>query len=188
MYHKQLSNLYIDFRWTWNPTGISITLRFWMYWSALFTKMFSVHYLAGSLNLPSPLSGSLRRCPPNLVTALIGRFMGPPWGPSGADRTQMGPMLAPWTLLSGRDYSGFRGVSSSPFTSLYGWGPFPIKNWPWQKCYWSQTIRPVLMALTMLSKWTIDINTNHATYWYCMFYVIIRCILQMTLQMTRAFF
>ena len=23
------------------------------------------------------------------------------WGPSGADRTQVGPMLAPWTLLSG---------------------------------------------------------------------------------------
>ena len=29
------------------------------------------------------------------------RFMGPTWGPSGADRTQVGPMLAPWTLLSG---------------------------------------------------------------------------------------
>ena len=27
--------------------------------------------------------------------------MGPKWGPSGADRTQLGPMLAPWTLLSG---------------------------------------------------------------------------------------
>ena len=33
--------------------------------------------------------------------ALIARFMGPTWGPSGADRTQVGPMLAPWTLLSG---------------------------------------------------------------------------------------
>ena len=27
--------------------------------------------------------------------------MGPTWGPSGADRTQVGPILAPWTLLSG---------------------------------------------------------------------------------------
>ena len=26
---------------------------------------------------------------------------GPTWGPSGADRTQVDPMLAPWTLLSG---------------------------------------------------------------------------------------
>ena len=32
---------------------------------------------------------------------LIARFMGPTWGPSGADRTQVGPMLAPWPLLSG---------------------------------------------------------------------------------------
>ena len=35
------------------------------------------------------------------IWTLIARFMGPTWGPSGADRTQMGPMLAPWTLLSG---------------------------------------------------------------------------------------
>ena len=34
-------------------------------------------------------------------TTLIAKFMGPTWGPSGADRTQVGPMLAPWTLLSG---------------------------------------------------------------------------------------
>ena len=29
----------------------------------------------------------------NIVTSLIASFMGPTWGPSGADRTQMGPML-----------------------------------------------------------------------------------------------
>ena len=33
-------------------------------------------------------------------TPLIARFMGPTWGPSGADRTQVGPILGPWTLLS----------------------------------------------------------------------------------------
>ena len=31
----------------------------------------------------------------------IARFMGPAWGLPGADRTQVGPMFAPWTLLSG---------------------------------------------------------------------------------------
>ena len=35
------------------------------------------------------------------LVSLIARFMGPTWGPPGADRTQVGPMLAPWTLLSG---------------------------------------------------------------------------------------
>ena len=34
-------------------------------------------------------------------SALLARFIGLTWGPSGADRTQVGPMLAPWTLLSG---------------------------------------------------------------------------------------
>ena len=36
-----------------------------------------------------------------VMTTLITRFIGPTWSPSGADRTQVGPMLAPWTLLSG---------------------------------------------------------------------------------------
>ena len=31
----------------------------------------------------------------------IANFMGPTWGPSGSCRPEMGPMLAPWTLLSG---------------------------------------------------------------------------------------
>ena len=31
----------------------------------------------------------------------IARYMWPTWGQYGADRTQVGPMLAPWTLLSG---------------------------------------------------------------------------------------
>ena len=30
----------------------------------------------------------------------IGKFMRPTWGPPGSYRPQMGPMLAPWTLLS----------------------------------------------------------------------------------------
>ena len=33
--------------------------------------------------------------------SLITRFMGPTWGPSGTDRAQVGPILAPWNLLSG---------------------------------------------------------------------------------------
>ena len=37
----------------------------------------------------------------NCGPTLIARFMGLTWGPSGADRAQVGPMLAPWTLLFG---------------------------------------------------------------------------------------
>ena len=39
------------------------------------------------------------------VSTLIARFMWPPCGPSGADRTQLGAMLAPGTLLSGEIYA-----------------------------------------------------------------------------------
>ena len=37
-----------------------------------------------------------------LTNTPIARFMGPTWGPPGADRTQVGPMWATWTLLSGQ--------------------------------------------------------------------------------------
>ena len=39
-------------------------------------------------------------CSDHLVSH-IARFMGPTWGPAGAHRTQVGPMLAPLTFLTG---------------------------------------------------------------------------------------
>ena len=53
------------------------------------------------------ISHSLRPClfihrkQAKMMLSLIARFMGPIWGPSGADRTQVGPVVAPWILLSG---------------------------------------------------------------------------------------
>ena len=38
---------------------------------------------------------------PGCRTTQIAKFMGPAWGPPGSCRPQMGPMLAPRTLLSG---------------------------------------------------------------------------------------
>ena len=37
----------------------------------------------------------------NIRSAQIAKFMGPTWGAPGSCRPQMGPMLVPWTLLSG---------------------------------------------------------------------------------------
>ena len=36
-----------------------------------------------------------------LIASQTAKFMGPTWVPPGSCRPQMGPMLAPWTLLSG---------------------------------------------------------------------------------------
>ena len=49
----------------------------------------------------SPSVLILAHCTFGTNPSLIARFMGPTWDPSGADRTQVGPILAPWTLLSG---------------------------------------------------------------------------------------
>ena len=35
------------------------------------------------------------------IITQIAKFVGPTWGPPGSCQPQMGPMLAPWTLLSG---------------------------------------------------------------------------------------
>ena len=64
---------------------------------------------SSSLILPCidiPNAGPAQMLDPNTAMglgmfSLIARFMGPTWRPSGADRTQVGPMLFPWNLLSG---------------------------------------------------------------------------------------
>ena len=71
--------------------------------------------------------------------------MGPTWGPSEADRTQVGPMLAPWTLLSGTRYKSSRaflvnllsdGCFKTPFVISQHWflgnglGPSGLKSLP----------------------------------------------------------
>ena len=42
----------------------------------------------------------------------ISKFMGPTWGPPGSCRPQMGPILAPWTLLSGVSLTGASDVNT----------------------------------------------------------------------------
>ena len=61
----------------------------------------------------------------------ITRFMGPTWGQSGATRTQVGPMLAPWSLLSGPLFTkktssyGYRDPHDKPKTV---WRPSQVYN------------------------------------------------------------
>ena len=67
------------------------------------------------------------------VSSLITRFKGLTWGPSGANRTQVGPMMATWTLPSGmlyctsidRESIAFFNFSIMDIFNLlkYLWGP-----------------------------------------------------------------
>ena len=66
----------------------------------------------------------------DFYVSLITKFIGPSWGPSGADRSQVGPMLTPWTLLSGV-------VSGFQWWDNY-WN-FPTRNVQkivWWQCIW----------------------------------------------------
>ena len=53
-----------------------------------------IHHPPGHWNCRKQPPKDRNYCPDSKVH-------GPTWGPPGADRTLVGPMLAPWTLLSG---------------------------------------------------------------------------------------
>ena len=50
---------------------------------------------------PQVVQGSAGHVRSLIVIPQIAKFMGPTWCPPGACRPQMGPLLAPWTLISG---------------------------------------------------------------------------------------
>ena len=58
-----------------------------------------IHFTYISWEIVNDIKASYHNC--SRVPPQIARFMGPTWDPHGSCRPQMGPMLAPWTLLSG---------------------------------------------------------------------------------------
>ena len=60
----------------------------------------------GKLSTATPANAGIKGKPAlhmvRVMISLITRFMGLTWGLPEADRTQVGPMLAPWSLLSAR--------------------------------------------------------------------------------------
>ena len=56
---------------------------------------------------------------PKMICSQIAKFMGPTWGPPGSCRPQVGPMMAPWTLLSGVLYIAQQGSLASSFYVHY---------------------------------------------------------------------
>ena len=81
--------------------------------------------------VPVDLTGLSGTCTPGLRPSLIARFMGPTWGPSGADRTQVRPMLVPWTLLSGLAFGNHVPVSCTDLNLYQAYLPH------WRKEEWN---------------------------------------------------
>ena len=104
------------------------------------------------------------------ILTLIARFMGPTWGPSGADRTQVGPTLAPWTLLYEQWYTAqsawsllnFRCQPDGGFSSYVELGTVD-QFWPEQTDIGQQTRNHKSIKWTVM-KWNrcpvLDIHTT----------------------------
>ena len=77
----------------------------------------------------------------------MAKFMGPTWGTPGSCRPQMGPMLAPWTLLTGLLSRGLTVVTwLSPEIALVGLRTWYA--WSWVAIVWDRT--PIHMETTQL--------------------------------------
>ena len=61
--------------------------RPWRRWSQVWTSPIMIR----AVSLTTFPFLCIHQCHLDAVTALIARFVGPTWGPSGADRTQVGP-------------------------------------------------------------------------------------------------
>ena len=78
-----------------------------------------IHYLSGIVNCQYCIVQSCMTAMVIISIASKGipdsKFMGPTWGPPGSCRPQMGPMLAPWILLSGMIPTGQIFILLSPW-------------------------------------------------------------------------
>ena len=82
-------------------------------------------------------------CMNTVKATQIARFMGPTWGPPGSCRSQMGPMWAPWTLLSGK----YNVLYSPLLTPLNG------KQWYGHISPHRTNISPVYVCITVRSRY-----------------------------------
>ena len=102
----------------WNKSGVDITTtkslqqKLPVDWLVM-TDQLTNHYQALCQEPPRKTPGAsnvdpgglfhqhLTSSPLHSIINLIAKFIRPAWGLPGADRTQVGPMFAPWVLLSG---------------------------------------------------------------------------------------
>ena len=78
------------------------------------------------------------------IPPLIARFMEPTWGPPGADRTQVAPMFAPWTLLSG-----------IPGHVVTKWIKTTVLNYAPSDYTWSDSIFMPILVCTSSFRWDV---------------------------------
>ena len=120
------------------------------------------------------------------ILSLMARFIGPTWGPSGADRTQVGPMFAAWTLLSGLcqklDDDCALGMGNHLFGHLWHKSHYRLVTSSYSNTNYTTDLSPHIISntkyitdwprhLVSSTNYTTDwwrhliSNTNHTTHW-----------------------
>ena len=104
----------------------------------------------------------LTDCEIRAWVSLIARFMGPIRGPYRADRTQVGPMLAPWTLITHLPLDKMTAFSQRIFSDTFSW----MKSFVvWLKFYWSLFLRVKLTITSIGSENGLAPNRRQAIIW-----------------------
>ena len=105
------------------------------------------------------------------LRSLIARFMRPKWGPSGAGRTHMGLILAPWTLLSGVSPGYYMDIIPA-ITSAITYVKHPTTlstTFYWRPVTWSITWSMIYVIshgiwIRLSPNLIISFYGNHVTY------------------------
>ena len=126
------------FRWiTWNNVTYPWHIFIWNLCSKRDPGVFRNHLIPFIDIAHNDLSTQVQRRPTHIYVLMKMKFYhqittpngtipdsknhGSIWGPSGADRTQVGSMLAPWTLLSGIIKMQIECNGMSNITNWYMW-------------------------------------------------------------------
>ena len=134
-------------------TSIHVVWVNWKEWVYFLLQLIGVYFNEKDSLLPVQ-----DRMNPLEITPQIAKFMGPTWGPPGSCRPQMGPMLAPWTLLSGtvaRSSNLHNGISYTNETASLYW-TWPLICWP----ILGQYQFTMLNKICFLSSEIMQVNEN----------------------------
>ena len=102
----------------------------------------------------------------------IAKFMGPTWGPSGSCRPHMGPMLAPWTSLSGQlriTMTMCEWCGDSTYSQHWG-SHATLRNMVRWQVHCGSIIIVFLATFWWLSSW----RRAHCCYGLCIIMVMVR--------------
>ena len=102
-------------------------------------------------------------CTPRLaLPPQIAKFMGPTWGPPGSCRPHVGPMLAPWTLLSG---SALKPKSHDANLLTVALEVIIMENFPFVRGitsgFLSQRANNVALVFSLMLAWTSCRTKSH---------------------------